>query len=53
MYSNSRRTRVLVFSRWITALDIYFMATLWPVIVCVATSKKFQSSLRWNQKKSL
>jgi len=40
MYSNSRRTRILVFSRWMTALDMYFMATLCPVIVCVATEKK-------------
>lgn len=27
------------------------MATLWPVIVCVATSRKFQSSVRRNPQK--
>ena len=43
MYSNSRRTRVLVFSRWMTALEMYFMATLWPVIVCVATDLQSMS----------
>ena len=39
MYSNSLLTRVLVFSRRITAFDMYFIATLWPVIVCLATDK--------------
>ena len=28
MYSNSRLTRVFVRSRWMTAFDMYFMATM-------------------------
>jgi len=37
MYSNSRRTRILVFSRKMTALEMYFIATRWPVTVWIAT----------------
>lgn len=37
MYSTSRWTRVLVLVIWMTALEMYFMATLCPVMVCVAT----------------
>lgn len=40
IYSNSLRTRVLVFSRCISALEMYFMATLWPVMVWVATKRR-------------
>ena len=40
MYSTSRWTLVFVLVAWITALDIYFIATFWPVIVCVATTHK-------------
>jgi hypothetical protein len=48
MYSNSLRTRVLVFSRRITAFDMYFMATLCPVIVCLATDK-ISSCYLWHK----
>ena len=40
MYSNSRLTRVLVFSLCITAFEMNFMATLCPVIVCIATRRQ-------------
>lgn len=39
MYSNSRLTRVFVFSHWITAFEMSFIATLCPVIVCIAPRK--------------
>jgi hypothetical protein len=31
-----------------TALDIYFIATLWPVIVCVATAPKCRKAVPYN-----
>lgn len=40
MYSTSRCTRVFVLVSCMTALDIYFIATLWPVTVCKATKKR-------------
>jgi hypothetical protein len=44
MYSYSLRTLVLVFSLWMTAFEMYFMATRWPVTVCCATNRGGQ---RW------
>lgn len=39
MYSTSLWTRVLVLVIWMTALDMYFIATFWPVMVWVATAE--------------
>lgn len=44
IYSNSRLTRVFVRSLCMTALEMNFIATLWPVIVCMAT-EEFKRSL--------
>lgn len=40
MYSNSRLTRGLVFSFCITYFEMNFIATLCPVIVCIATVRR-------------
>ena len=39
MYSTSRWTLVLVLVALMTCLEMYFMATLWPVMVWTASGK--------------
>lgn len=40
MYSTSRCTLVRVLVALITCFEMNFMATLWPVTVCIATESR-------------
>jgi len=47
MYSTSRWTLVLVLVALMTCLEMYFMATSWPVMVWTASGKLGGESQRW------